>query len=132
MLLLTCLARSENCVKKDEKKCGGRIYSLSTELARVAQLPVGSTVCRTHWDEIRRNSERCSVPRASHSRILRKPSIPTTLLAVLDAVGRERKEEYRPGTRWCTECSTQVDILIPRTTVKTTGSSVSAVKLAHA
>ena len=84
-------------------------YTLSTELARVAQLPVGSTVCRTHWDEIRRNSERCSVPRASHSRILRKPSIPTKLFAVLDAVGRERKEEYRPGTRCCTECSTQVD-----------------------
>ena len=72
------------------------------------QLPVGSSLPYP-LGRNKKKQRKMLVPRALHSRILRKPSIPTRHFAVLDAAGRERREEYRPGTRWCTECSTQVD-----------------------
>ena len=93
---------------KSARKCGSRSDPLGPELARAAKLPVGSTVCRVHWGEIRRNNNKCSVPRKTHSKKLRKQPIPTRLHSVLDAIGKE-KEQYNPGTRWCTECCTQVD-----------------------
>ena len=61
------------------------------------QLLVCSTVCRTHWDEIRTNNERFSVPRASHSRILRKPSIPTRLFAVLMPLEEKERKTIVQG-----------------------------------
>ena len=109
---LCCFAQGEKCTKESDsgkRKCGGRYYKLNSELARVAELPVGSTVCRVHWDEIRRLNDRCSAPRASHSRALKKAPIPRRLFSVLDAVGRETENEYRPGTRWCSECASTID-----------------------
>ena len=94
-LSLCCFAQGEKCTKESDsadsvkRKCGGRYYKLNSELARVAELPVGSTVCRVHWDEIRRLNDRCSASRASHSRALKKAPIPRRLFSVLDAVGRE-------------------------------------------
>ena len=111
-VLFICSARSEtgSCAKKNEnsRKCGGRCYILSKELARVAKLPMGSTVCRVHWDELRRSNIRCSVPRSTHSRNLRRQSIPARLFPVLDAFG-DKVENYKPGTMWCVECAIQVD-----------------------
>ena len=72
---------------KSSRKCAGKIYFLSKELARAAELQEGSTICRVHWDEIRRSNNRYSVPRENHSRGLRKQQIPATLFAVLDAIG---------------------------------------------
>ena len=68
---------------KSSCKSGGKIYFLSKELARAAELREGSTICRVHWDEIRRSNNRCSVPRENQSRGLRKQRIPATLFAVL-------------------------------------------------
>ena len=56
-------------------------------LARAAELQEGSTICRVHWDEIRRSNNRCSVPTENHSRGLRKQRILARLFAVLDAIG---------------------------------------------
>ena len=39
---------------KSSRKCAGKKYFLSEDIARAAELQVGSTVCRVHWDEIRR------------------------------------------------------------------------------
>ena len=109
-LVWLCGSFAEKCGKanKSSRKCAGRKYILSEELARAAELQVGSTVCRLHWDEIRRSNNRCSVPRANHSRRLRKQRIPARLFAVLDAIGATC-DEYKPGTRWCYKCCTRVD-----------------------
>ena len=72
---------------KSSRRCSGKIYFLSKELARAAELQEGSTICRVHWDEIRRSNNRCSVPRENHSRGLRKQRIPARLFPVLDATG---------------------------------------------
>ena len=108
LFVCCCSARSEtgSCAKKNEnsRKCGGRCYILSKELVRVAQLPMGSTVCRVHWEELWRSNIRCSVPRSTHSGTLRRHSIPARLFAVLDTFG-EKMENYKPGTRWCIECN---------------------------
>ena len=95
---------------KSGRKCGGRSYPLGPELARAAELPVGLTVCRVHWDKIRRNNNKCSVPGKTHSKNLHEQPIPIRHHSVLDAIGKE-KEQYNPGTRWCTECCMQVDKL---------------------
>ena len=110
VLLLCCFARGEKCAKEGggRRKCGGRHYKLTSLMARAAELPVGTLVCRVHWDEIRRQNERCSAPRASHSRCIRKRLIPSRLFPVLDAVGKDT-EGYSPGTKWCTECSAKID-----------------------
>ena len=73
-------------VQKQLKMCRQK-YFLCKDLARAAELQVGSTVCRVHWDEIRRSNNRCSIPRENHSRGLRKQRIPATLFAVLVAIG---------------------------------------------
>ena len=109
-LLWLCGSLAEKCGKanKSSRKCAGRKYRLSEDLARAAELQVGSTVCRVHWDEIRRSNNRCSVPRENHSRGLRKRPIPARLFAVLDAIGATN-HGYKPGTRWCYKCCTRVD-----------------------
>ena len=56
---------------KSSRKCAGKKYFLSEDLARAAELQVGSTVCRVHWDEIRRGSNSCPSPRENHSPGLR-------------------------------------------------------------
>ena len=88
-LVLLCDSVALKCGKpnKTTRKCAGKIYFLSKELARAAELQEGSAICRVHWDEIRRSNNRCSVPRENHSRGLRKQRIPAKLLAVLDAIG---------------------------------------------
>ena len=83
-------------------------YFLSEDFSRAAELQVGSTICRVYWDEIRRGSNRCSVPRENHSRGLRKQRIPARFFAVLDAIGATC-HVYKPGTRWCHKCCTTVD-----------------------
>lgn len=88
---------------KGSRKCAGRKYILSEDLARAAELQVPSTVCRVHKDEIRRSSNRCSVPRENHLRGLRKQRIPGRLFAVLDAAG-PTCDGYKPGARWCYKC----------------------------
>ena len=45
---------------RNGKKCVGKLYSLTKALGRSAELPVNSQVCRLHWDEIRRQNNRCS------------------------------------------------------------------------
>jgi len=109
-LLWLCGSSAEKCEKADKssRKCAGKKYFLSEDLARAAQLQVGSTVCRVHWDEIRRSNDRCSVPREDHSRGLRKQRIPARLFAVLDAIGATC-HGYKPGTRWCNKCCARVD-----------------------
>ena len=67
-------------VNKSSRKCASKKIFLSEDLARAAELQVGSTVCRVHWDKIRRGSNTCSVPRENHSRGLRKQRIPARLL----------------------------------------------------
>ena len=37
---------------QSSRKCAGKKYFLSEDLARAAKLQVGSTVCRVHWGEI--------------------------------------------------------------------------------
>ena len=71
--------------------------------------PVGSIVCRVHWDQIRRENNRYSVQRENHSRALHKNGIPSRLYAVLDAVGKASHVLYRPGPRWCNKCAENVD-----------------------
>ena len=39
-----------------KRKCRGRHFFLTPQLARAAELPVGSIVCRVYWDEIRRET----------------------------------------------------------------------------
>ena len=50
-----CGTYAAKCGKanKISRKCAGKKYFLSEDLARAAELQVGSTVCRVHWDEIR-------------------------------------------------------------------------------
>ena len=81
-------------------------YCMSEDLARAAELQVGSTVCR---DEIRRSNNRCSVPGEYHSQGLRKQPNPARLFAVLDAIKATCSYEYKPDTRWCYKCCTRVD-----------------------
>ena len=59
VLLLCCFARGEKCAKEGggRRKCGGRHYKLTSLTARAADLPVGTLVCRVHWDEIRRKTK---------------------------------------------------------------------------
>ena len=85
-----------------------QLYFLSEDLARAAELQVGLTVCRVHWDEILRGYNRCSVPREYHLHGLRKQRIPARLYAVLDAIGTTY-HGYKPGTRWRHKCYTTVD-----------------------
>ena len=84
-LVLLCDSVALKCGKPN--KTTRKIYFLSKELARAAELQEGSAICRVHWDEIRRSNNRCSVPRENHSRGLRKQRIPARLFAVLDATG---------------------------------------------
>ena len=88
-LVLLCDSVALKCGKpnKTTRKCAGKIYFLSKELARAAELQEGSAICRVHWDEIRRSNNRSSVPRENHSRGLREQRIPAKLFAVLDAIG---------------------------------------------
>jgi len=69
LVALLWLCGYSACEKADKssRKCAGKKYFLSEDLARAAQLQVGSTVCLVHWDEIRRSNDRCSVPREDHS-----------------------------------------------------------------
>ena len=55
-LVLLCDSVALKCGKpnKTTRKCAGKIYFLSKELARAAELQDGSAICRVHWDEIRR------------------------------------------------------------------------------
>ena len=102
LLFKCCSSQDEKCGKRlSKRKCGGRHYFLTPQLARAAELPVGSIVCRVHWDE----NNWCSVPRENHSRALHKNGIPSRLYAVLDAVGKASNVPYRPGTRWCNKCA---------------------------
>ena len=89
LLVALCDSVAVKCGKanKTSRKCAGKKYFLSKELARAAELQEGSAICRVHWDEIRRSNNRCSVPRENHSRDLRKQRIPARLFAVLDAIG---------------------------------------------
>ena len=95
------------CCSVQDQKCGERLINRNAEaditswpqLPRAAELPVGSIVCRVHWDKIRRENNRCSVPCENHSRALHKNGIPSRLYAVLDAVGKAGNVPYRPGTR---------------------------------
>ena len=110
VLLFKCCSSQDECGKRlSKRKCGGRHYFLTPQLARAAELPVGSIVCRVHWDEIRRQNNRCSVPRENHSRALHRNGIPSRLYAVLDAVGKAGNAPYRPGTRWCKKSAENVD-----------------------
>ena len=61
LVALLWLCGSPACEKGDKssRKCAGKKYFLSEDLARAAQLQVGSTVCPVHWDEIRRSNDRC-------------------------------------------------------------------------
>ena len=88
-LVLLCDSVAVKCEKanKTSRKCAGKIYFLSKELARAAELQESCAICRVHWDEIRRSNNRCSVPRENHPRGLRKQRIPARLFAVLDAIG---------------------------------------------
>ena len=105
-----CSSYAAKCGKanKSSRNCAGKMYFLSENLARAVELQVGSTVCRVHWDEIRRGDNRCSVPREYHSHGLWKQRIPARLYAVLDAIGTTY-HGYEPGTRWCHKCYTTVD-----------------------
>ena len=90
-LVWLCDSLAAKCGKTDKssRKCAGKIYFLSKELARAAELQEDSAVCRVHWDEIRtsNNCNRCSVPRENHSRGVRKQRLPPKRFAVLDAIG---------------------------------------------
>ena len=57
LLFKCCSSQDEKCGKRLSKRnCGGRHYFLTPQLARAAELPVVSIVCRVHWDEIRRET----------------------------------------------------------------------------
>ena len=73
--------------KTQPNDCKGRLYSMSEELSRSAQLPVKSLVCRHHWDQIRRENARYSCPREEHSERLHQHLIPARLYGVFDSVG---------------------------------------------
>ena len=51
-----CGSYAAKCGKanKSSRKCVGKNYVLSEDLANAAELQVGLTVCRVLWDEIRR------------------------------------------------------------------------------
>ena len=106
-LVWSCGSFTEKCGKanKSSSKCVSQKYCMPEDLARAAELQVGSTVCR---DEIRRSNSRCSVPREYHSRGLGKLPNPARLFAVLDAI-EATCYGYKPGTRWCYKCCTRVD-----------------------
>ena len=89
-LLVWCSSCTwELCIEKGRERgqsdktqlndCKGRLYSMSEELSRSAQLPVKSLVCRHHWDQIRRENARCSCPREEHSERLHQHLIPARL-----------------------------------------------------
>ena len=63
-LVLLCDSVALKCEKANQtsRKCAGKIYFLSKELGRAAELQEGFAICRVHWDEIRRSNNRCSVP----------------------------------------------------------------------
>ena len=88
-LVWMCGSFAEKCGKayKTSCTCAGKKYFLSEDLARAAELQVGLTVCRVHWDEILRSKNRCSIRRENHSRGLMKQRILARLSPVLDAIG---------------------------------------------
>ena len=88
-LVWLCDSFAAKCGKanKSSRKCAGKKYFLSKELARAAELQEGSSICRVHWDEIRRSNNRYSVPGENHSPGLRNQRIPARLFAVLDPMG---------------------------------------------
>ena len=53
-LVWSCSSFTEKCEKanKSSGKCAGKKYYLAEDIARAAELQVGSTVCRVHCDEI--------------------------------------------------------------------------------
>ena len=106
-LVWSCGSFKEKCGKanKSSSKCVGQKYCMSEDLARAAELQVGSTVCR---DEIRRSNNRCSVPGEYHSPGLRKQPNPARLFAVLDTI-EATCYGYKPGTRRCYKCCTRMD-----------------------
>ena len=73
-----CGSYAAKCGKanKSSRKCVGKKYLLSEDLANAAELQLSLTVCRVLWDEIRRGDNRWSVPRENHSQCLRKQRIP--------------------------------------------------------
>ena len=59
-LVWLCGSLAEKCGKANEssRKCAGKKYFLSEDLARAAELQVGTTVCRVHWDEIEKETSK--------------------------------------------------------------------------
>ena len=76
-LVLLCDSVALKCGKpnKTTRKCAGKIYFLSKELARAAELQEGSAICRVHWDEIRGSNNRCSVSR-NYGQVARESCCP--------------------------------------------------------
>ena len=110
-LVWSCGSFTEKLGKanKSNRKCAGKKYYLSEDIARAAELQVGSTVCRVSWDEIRKSNNRCSVRfLESQERGLRRQRIPARLFAVLDAIGATC-HGYKPGTRWCYKCCIRME-----------------------
>ena len=72
---------------RNGKKCVGKLYSLTKALGRSAELPVNSQVCRLHWDEIRRQKNRCTCPMALKRVAPKLHSSPVLSYRVFDSVG---------------------------------------------
>ena len=102
-LVCSCISFLEKCGKanKSSRKCAGRKYILSEDLARAAEWAKQSFVAIGTKYEGSRSNNRCLVSGENHSRGLRKERI----LARRVCCPRCRRSTlyygYKPGTRWC-------------------------------
>ena len=94
---------------REKNVCRGRMISLSTEMARVAEVDRGNLGCAFHWHQLRTSNNICSCLLPTHSATLSGTPIPERLYRVFDEEGRKNMPSYRPGTKWCTSCRRNAD-----------------------
>ena len=88
--------------RNSKEACYGPGKPLPPGLARAAELPEHTIVCRRHLRMIESQNNRCSAPfQEKHSKKLTE--IPATHYEIIDNYGR-KNENFRPGSKWCQAC----------------------------
>ena len=112
--------KSLNCAKGNNKEnvvgsrtpCKGeKLFKVNERMARAAGVNVGECLCIAHRDEAVRANNRCSFPSSTsseHSKQL--VEIPRRLYHLIDELGATC-EDYKPGSKWCTQCKKKEESL---------------------
>lgn len=73
-------------------------------MARAAGVNVGECLCIAHPDDAVRVNNRCSFSSSTSSEHFKVPvEIPRRLHHLINEL-RATSEEYKPGSKWCTQC----------------------------